>query len=75
MNVEAIKSMEDFARQVLRLPKEKQNEFFESLSQKLNAEDVLTLKKCVGIFHIMTDETLYKTVKKSLGEQFSKETN
>jgi hypothetical protein len=75
MNVNAIKSMENFAKQVLMLPENKQNEFFEGLKEILSEDEVLTLKKCVGIYHIMTNETLYKAVEKSLAEEFYKEFN
>ena len=75
MNVNAIESMENFAKQVLRLPEESRNEFFESLKSYLSDEEILTLKKCVGIYHIMTEPSLYKAMEKSLGEQLYKEFN
>ena len=75
MNVNAIESMENFAKQVLKLPEESRNEFFESLKSFLSDEEILTLKKCVGIYHIMTEPSLYKAIEKSLGEQLYKEFN
>lgn len=75
MNVNAIESMENFAKQVLRLPEESRNEFFESLKEFLSDDEILMLKKCVGIYHIMTEPTLYKAMEKSLGEQLYKEFN
>lgn len=73
MNVSAIEGMEYFARQVLRLPEERRNEFFEALKTILTEEEILMLKKCVGLYHIMTEPTLYKAMEKSLGEQLYKE--
>lgn len=75
MNVNAIESMENFAKRVLRLPEESRNEFFENLKAFLSDDEILMLKKCVGIYHIMTEPTLYKAMKKSLGEQLYKEFN
>jgi hypothetical protein len=75
MNVNAIESMENFAKQVLTLPEESRNDFFESLNAFLNDDEILMLKKCVGIYHIMTEPALYKAIEKSLGEQLHKEFN
>ena len=75
MNVTAIKSMEDFARTVLTLPQEAQDNFFESLAESLNAEDINTLKKCVAAYKLVTDPTFYKATQKAVGEQLYKEFN
>ncbi len=75
MNVTAIESMENFAKQVLKLSDEGRNEFFNELKEILNDEEISTIKKCVGVYHIMTEPTLYKVVEKSLGEQIYKEFN
>lgn len=64
INVEAIMSMEQMARQILLLSEEARNEFYEILLQNgLNEEDVNTIKKCVGFYHLMTDESCYKAVR------------
>ena len=75
MNVEAIKAMEEFARTIIKLPEEAKNSFFESLSKSFNAEEIETLKKCVGIYRLMTTPMLYKAAKEALAEQLYKEFN
>lgn len=75
MNVNAIESMENLAKQVLKLSEESRNEFFESLKAILSDEEISTLKKCVGIYHIMTEPSLYKAVENSLADQLYKEFN
>lgn len=76
MNVKAIESMEAFAQQVLMFNAEKQDEFFNSLSNTcLTDEDISNLKKCVTAYKMMTDNNFYKAVKKSIGEQLYNEFN
>lgn len=75
MNVEAIKSMENFARTINRLPQEAQNEFFKSLEESLTAEEIETLKKCVTVYKLMTDASFYKATQKALCETLYKEFN
>lgn len=69
MNVAAIESMEEFARTVGRLSQEAQNKFFERLAETLSDEEVETLKKCVGIYRLMTTPSLYKGMQKALGRE------
>lgn len=76
MNVQAIKSMEDFAKQVLMFNAEKQDEFFESLRGTcLTESDINELKKCVTAYNMMTDSNFYKAVQKALAEQLWNEFN
>ena len=67
-NYVAIKNMEDFAAMVLKLPEEAQNEFFKTLEGQLGTEDVETLKKCVTVYKLMTNERYYKAVQDAVGE-------
>ena len=67
INTEAIMSMEQMAKQVLRLPEEARNEFYQILLQNgLTEEDVNTIKKCVGFYHLMTNESCYKAVRQAV---------
>lgn len=75
MNVAAIESMERFARTVLRLPQEAQKNLFEKLAETLSEAEVETLKKCVGIYRLMTTPSLYKGMQKALGEVLYEEFN
>jgi hypothetical protein len=75
MNVAAIESMENFSRTVLKLPQEAQNKFFEKLSETLSDVEIETLKKCVGIYRLMTTPSLYKGMQKALGEVLYEEFN
>jgi hypothetical protein len=75
MNVAAIESMEEFARTVLKLPQDAQKAFFEKLAETLSEAEVETLKKCVGIYHLMTTPSLYKGMQKALGDELYKEFN
>lgn len=75
MNVAAIKSMEDFARTINRLPQEVQDEYFKSLEESLTTEEIETLKKCVAVFKLMTDASFYKATQKALCETLYKEFN
>lgn len=67
-NYVAIKNMEDFATMMLKLPEEAQNEFFKTLEGQLGTEDVETLKKCVTVYKLMTNERYYKAVQDAVGE-------
>ena len=73
MNIEAIESMEHLAKQVLRMSEEKQNEFFDRLKETLSEDDILTIKKCVGFYHLFTSPSFYKAMQTSLGEQLYNE--
>lgn len=75
MNVAAIESMENFARTVLRLSQEAQNNMFEKLAESLSAAEIETLKKCVGIYHMMTEPSLYRSAREALAEDLYNEFN
>jgi hypothetical protein len=61
MKTEAIKSMEQFAKKVITLSPEKQDEYFKSLEKTcLTTEDINTLKKCVTLFKMFTNDRFYK---------------
>lgn len=67
INTEAIMSMEQMAQQVLRLPEEARNEFYDILLQNgLTEEDVNTIKKCVGFYHLMTNESFHKAARQAV---------
>lgn len=68
MNYMAIESMEDFARTVLSLPEEAQNEFYKTLEGQLPPEEIKTLMKCVALYKLMTNERYYKAVQDATGE-------
>lgn len=66
INAEAIMSMEQTAKQIILLPEEARKEFYEILLQNgLTEEDVNTIKKCVGFYHLMTDQSCYKAVRQA----------
>jgi hypothetical protein len=73
MNVTAIKSMEELAQMVLTLRAETQDKFFKSLTEKLSAEEIETLKKCITCYKLMTNFAFYKATQKALGEELYKE--
>ena len=68
MNYIAIESMEDFARTVLSLPEEAQNEFYKTLEGQLTPEEIKALMKCVALYKLMTNERYYKAVQDATGE-------
>lgn len=69
------KKMEDFARDVLKLPTEAQNELFKTLEETLTPDEVKGLKELVGLYRLHTDSNYYKVVEKTLAEQLYKEFN
>ena len=75
MNVTAIASMENFAKSVLTLSQEAQDEFFTKLEENLTFEEIETLKKCVSVYKLMTNATFYNAMKKAVGEQLYEEFN
>ena len=76
MNIEAMTAAEKFAQTVLKLPIEKQNEYFAMLpSFGLTAEEVQSLQKYVSLYHMFTDETFYKKVRETVGLMLWKDFN
>lgn len=68
MNIEAIESAENFAKSVLMLPVEAQNEYFKMLPDLgLTEEEVKNLQQYVALFHIFTDPSHYKKVRATVG--------
>lgn len=64
MNIEAIASAEQFAKNVLMFPTEKQDEFFKMLpSLGLTEEEVKNLQEYVTLYHMFTDPYFYNKVK------------
>lgn len=68
MNVEAIESAENFAKTVLKLSTEGQNEFWKMLpGMGLTAEEVKNLQEYVCLFHMFTDPSYYKKIQATVG--------
>ena len=68
-NVEAIAAAEDFARKVLSLPTEAQNEFWKTLPGiGFTAEEIQSLQKYVSLFHMFTDNRYYKAMQAAVSE-------
>jgi hypothetical protein len=70
-----LKNMENFAKDVLKLPTEAQNELFKTLEETLTPDEVKGLKELVGLYRLHTDSNYYKVVEKTLAEQLYKEFN
>ena len=75
MNVIASTRMEEFAKQVLRLPIEAQNEFWkESVrSGLMTADEAKGLQKYVALFHMFTDPRHYKAIREAALEMYMAE--
>ena len=71
----ALKKMEDFAINVLKLPTEAQNELFKSLEETLTPDEVKGLKELVGLYRLHTDLKYYKAIENALAEQLYNEFN
>lgn len=69
----ALKKMEDFARDVLKLPIEAQNELFKTLEETLTPDEVKCLKELVGLYRLHTDMKYYKAIENALAEQLYNE--
>ena len=68
MNIEVIEKAEAFAKSVLMLPTEAQDEFFKMLPDLgLTAEEVKNLQEYVALFHMFTDPSYYKKVQAAVG--------
>ena len=68
MNIEAIESAENFAKSVLMLPVEAQNEYFKMLPDLgLTEEEVKNLQEYVCLFHMFTDPSYYKKIQATVG--------
>lgn len=71
----ALENMENFAKDVLKLPIEAQNELFKTLEETLTPDEVKGLKELVGLYRLHTNSNYYKVVEKTLAEQLYKEFN
>lgn len=71
----ALKNTENFAKDVLKLPIEAQNELFKTLEETLTPDEVKGLKELVGLYRLHTNSNYYKVVEKTLAEQLYKEFN
>lgn len=68
MNIEVIENAERFAKNVLMLSDESQNEFFKKLPDLgLTAEEVKKLQEYVCLFHMFTDPSYYKKIQDTVG--------
>lgn len=71
INVESYASMESFAKQVLKLSFERQEQFFKELeSLDLTTEEINTLKSCVTLFKMYTNDYFYKKVQATVCEMY-----
>ena len=72
MNIKAMESMEAFAEAVLNAGPTRQARLWETLKDALPAEDVIALQKCVGIYHLFTDQQLYSAAMKAIHESLTR---
>ena len=73
MNYDAVANMEEIARAVLKMYSEEQTKLWEELKNKLPADDVKLLQKCVALYDIFTNEYKYKIMKNAICKQLVKE--
>lgn len=73
MNTTTVKNMEDFSKKVLSLSPEEQESFYKRLYGVISEEEINTLKKCVEIYKLMTNETFYNDVKEALAQRIYEE--
>ena len=67
-------NMETFARAVLMLSPESQEQFFAMLHEVgATPEEVKTLQKCVYLYKMHTNQRYYNTIKSAVGEALAKE--
>ena len=72
MNTTAIKAMEEFAQQVLRLSPEAQNEFFKNLAESgITADEIKTLQQTVSLYHMFTDHRHYQKMQAAVLEMLT----
>lgn len=71
----ALENMENFAKDVLKLPIEAQNELFKNLEETLTPDEVKGLKELVGLYRLHTDLKYYEAIENALAEQLYKEFN
>lgn len=68
MNIEAIEAAENFAKKVLKLSPEAQDEYFKMLPDLgLTAEEVKNLQQYVALYHMFTDPSYYKKIQTTVG--------
>jgi hypothetical protein len=71
MNIESIMSMEQFSHKVATMTPERQDEFFKKLEGTcLTEEDINTLKGCVTLYKIFTDNRFRKQAQEALCEAY-----
>ena len=77
MNLEAITSMEDFARKVLSLSPESRDAYWAELKENalLTAEDIEILQKCVAFYRLHTDNRFRRAVRESVQAMYTAEMN
>lgn len=73
MDYEAVKRMEDFAKEIISQSPPMQKKMWEALEPILTADEIRGLKCYVGLFHMFTDQRFFDAVKQSVGEQIYKE--
>ena len=61
-------TMTEFARTVLSMSEEKQNEFFSVLKTELSEEDWNTTVQFISIFSLLTNSSKYKAVRTAICE-------
>lgn len=67
-------NMETFARAVLMLSPEGQDDFFAALAASvLSAEEVADLQMCVSLYKLHTNQRYHKAVRDAVGESLAKE--
>lgn len=67
-------NMETFARAVLMLSPDSQEQFFAMLPELgVTPEEVKTLQKCVYLYKMHTNQRYYNTIKNAVGEALAKE--
>ncbi len=67
-------NMETFARAVLMLSPEGQEQFYAMLPELgVTPEEVKTLQKCVCLYKLHTNRRYYNTIRDAVGEALAKE--
>nr|DAG64798.1 MAG TPA: hypothetical protein [Caudoviricetes sp.] len=75
MNIEAIESMENFAKKALTLSGESQSRLWKELSKTLSTEEVETLQKSVALYDMYTNPAKYRAIKNAVAEMIWNENN
>nr|DAG32064.1 MAG TPA: hypothetical protein [Bacteriophage sp.] len=75
MNIEAIESMENFAKKVLTLSGESQIRLWKEFSKTLSTEEVETLQKSVALYDMYTNTAKYRAIQNAVAEMIWNENN